>query len=41
MAGQRSGGRGAVVYWIAWAMLAVAVVTIVWMVFRNPGELGI
>ncbi len=38
---QESGGRGAVLYWIAWAVLVMAVVTIVWTVFRSPAELGI
>jgi hypothetical protein len=41
MAGERSGGRGAVLYWIGWAILLVAVVTIAWTVFRNPAERGI
>jgi hypothetical protein len=41
MARQEPGGRGAVFYWIGWAVLAVAVVTIVWTVFQSPAELGI
>ena len=41
MAEQRSDWRGAVLYWIGWAILLVAVVTIVWTVFRNPAEPGI
>ena len=41
MAGQESSGRGAVAYWIGWAILVIAVVTIVWSLFRSPAELGI
>ncbi len=41
MAGPESGGRGAVLYWIGWAILVVAVVTVAWSVFRPPAELGI
>jgi len=41
MAGGESGGRGAVLYWIGWAVLVVAVVAIVLAVFRSPAELGI
>lgn len=41
MAGQESGGRGAVLYWIGWAVLLVAVTAIAWAVFRSPAELGI
>jgi hypothetical protein len=40
MAGQQTGGRGAVVYWIGWGLLLVAVVTVVWILFRSPTELG-
>jgi hypothetical protein len=40
MAGQESGGRGAVLYWIGWAVLLITVVSIVWTLFRNPAELG-
>ena len=31
---------GAVVYWIGWGLLLVAVVTVVWILFRSPTELG-
>jgi hypothetical protein len=41
MAREESGGRGAVFYWIGWAILLVAVVAIAWTVFRSPAELGI
>jgi hypothetical protein len=43
MAGGQTGGggRGAVLYWIGWAVLFLAVVTIVLTVFRNPADLGI
>ena len=41
MAGQESGGRGAVLYWLGWAILVVAVTAVVWTVFRSPAELGI
>jgi hypothetical protein len=41
MAGQQTGGRGAVVYWIAWALLLAGMVTVAWIVFRPPSELGI
>lgn len=41
MAGKESGGRGAVLYWAAWALLALAVTAVVWAVFRAPAELGI
>jgi hypothetical protein len=40
MAGQES-GRGAVLYWIGWAILVAAVTTVVWAVFRSPAQLGI
>ena len=41
MAGQESSGRGAVAYWIAWAILVIAVVAVVWSVFRSPSAMGI
>jgi hypothetical protein len=41
MAGPESGGRGAVLYWIGWAVLVVTVVAVVCSVFRSPAELGI
>ncbi|HEU5171686.1 MAG TPA: hypothetical protein VFU46_14155 [Gemmatimonadales bacterium] len=41
MAGGETGGRGAILYWIGWALLVIGVVTVAWLVFRPPGELGI
>jgi hypothetical protein len=38
---QESSGRRAVAYWIAWAILVIGVVTIVWSVFRDPAQMGI
>jgi hypothetical protein len=41
MAGREGGWRGAVLYWVGWAILVVGVVTVAWAVFWNPAELGI
>ena len=41
MASQSTGGRGAVFYWIGWAILFAAVVSIAVALFRNPSDLGI
>ncbi|MGH7627916.1 MAG: hypothetical protein ACREOF_00690 [Gemmatimonadales bacterium] len=41
MAGQGSGGRRAVLYWVGWAILLVAVTAVVWAVFQRPADLGI
>jgi hypothetical protein len=38
---QESSGRGAVAYWIGWAILVIGVVTVVWSVLRDPAQLGI
>ena len=41
MAGDRSGGRRAVLYWLAYGLLVIVVVTIAVLVFQNPSVLGI
>jgi hypothetical protein len=41
VAGEKSGGRGAVLYWLAYGVLVIVVITIALLVFRNPSVLGI
>jgi hypothetical protein len=39
--GGESSGRGAVLYWLAYGLLVIGVITIAVLVFRDPGVLGI
>ncbi|HET9515827.1 MAG TPA: hypothetical protein VFO95_17980 [Gemmatimonadales bacterium] len=41
MAGDSSGGRGALLYWLAYGILVILVVSIAILVFRDPSVLGI
>lgn len=41
MAGESSGGRRAVFYWIGWAVLVISIITIAVLVFQDPAALGI
>ena len=41
MSRDSSGGRGAVLYWLAYGLLVIGVIVIAVLIFRDPGALGI